>query len=75
MGITKTEWLTALPSALDDHALVLVVGQAGVQIGEGLLQRQALPPHDISLLSLHWLTVTFALKECTGHCVSTRESV
>ena len=64
MGTTETEWLTALPRALGDHAFVLAAGQARVQIGEGHLQLQwhALPPRVIALLRLQRLAVIFAFE-------------
>lgn len=54
MGTTETEWLTALPRALGDHAIELGKGQARVHIGSGHLQLQwhPLPPRVIALLRL-----------------------
>jgi hypothetical protein len=65
MGTTETEWLTALPRALGDHAFVLGTGQVRVQIGEGhlLLQWRMLPPRVIALLRLQRLAVSFVF-EC-----------
>ena len=64
MGTTETEWLTALPRALGDHAFVLGAGQARVQIGDGhlLLQWHALPPRVIALLRMPRLAVQFVFE-------------
>ena len=61
MGTTETEWLTALPRALGNHAFVLGTGQVRAQIGEGHLQLQwlTLPPRVIALLRLQRLAVSF----------------
>ena len=61
MGTSETEWLTALPRALGDHAFVLGTGQVRVQIGEAHLQLQwhTLPPRVIALLRLQRLAVSF----------------
>ena len=64
MGTTETEWLTALPRALGDHAFVLGTGQVRVQIGEGHLHLQwrMLPPRVIALLRLQRLAVSFVFE-------------
>ena len=64
MGTTETEWLVALPRAIGDHAFVLGVWHARVQIGEGHLQLHwhALPPRVIALLRLQRLAVTFVFE-------------
>ena len=64
MGTTETEWLTALPRALGEHALALGCGQARVQIGEGHLQLRwhSLPPREIALLRLQRLAVSFVFE-------------
>ena len=64
MGTTETEWLTALPRALGEHAFVLTDGQARVQIGEGhlLLQWHPLPPRVIALLRMQRLAVQFVFE-------------
>jgi hypothetical protein len=64
MGTSETEWLTALPRALGDHAFVLGTGQVRVQIGEGHLQLQwhTLPPRVIALLRLQRLAVSFVFE-------------
>ena len=61
MGTSETEWLTALPRALGNHAFVLVTGQVRVLIGEGHLQLRwhSLPPRVIALLRLQRLAVSF----------------
>ena len=63
-GTTETEWLTALPRALGDHAFVLGTGQVRVQIGDGQLQLQwrILPPRVIALLRMQRLAVQFAFE-------------
>jgi len=65
MGTTETEWLSALPRALGEHAFELGTGQARVHIGDGhlLLQWQKLPPRVIALLRLQRLAVSFVF-EC-----------
>ena len=40
MGTTETEWLTALPRALGEHAFELGTGQARVHIRDGDLLLQ-----------------------------------
>ena len=64
MGTTETEWLTALPRALGDHAFVLGTGQVRVQIGDGHLQLHwhILPPRVIALLRMQRLAVSFAFE-------------
>ena len=64
MGTTETEWLTALPRALGEHAFVLAEGQARVQIGQGhlLLQWHPLPPRVIALLGMQRLAVQFVFE-------------
>ena len=64
MGTTETEWLTALPRALGEHAFVLTDGQARVQIGQGqlLLQWHPLPPRVIALLRMQRLAVQFVFE-------------
>ena len=64
MGTSETEWLTALPRALGQHAFVLGTGQVCVQIGEGHLQLQwhTLPPRVIALLRLQRLAVSFVFE-------------
>jgi len=61
MGTSETEWLTALPRALGEHAFELGTGQAHVQIDGGHLQLQwrSLPPRVIALLRLQRLAVSF----------------
>ena len=64
MGTSETEWLTALPRALGDHAFVLGTGQARVQMGDGHLQLHwhILPPRVIGLLRMQRLAVQFAFE-------------
>ncbi len=64
MATTETEWLTALPRAVGDHAWVLGAGQAHVQIADGQLQLQwqPLPPRVIALLRMPRLQVQFAFE-------------
>ncbi len=64
MGTTETEWLSALPRALGDHAFELSTGQARVHIGNGYLQLQwhKLPPRVIALLRLQRLAVSFVFE-------------
>ncbi|PIT78138.1 hypothetical protein [Limnohabitans sp. G3-2] len=64
MGTSETEWLSALPRALGDHAFELTTGQAHVHIGEGhlLLQWRILPPRVIALLRLQRLGVSFVFE-------------
>ncbi len=61
MGTSETEWFTALPRALGDHAFELSTGQARVHLGDGHLQLQwhTLPPRVIALLRLQRLAVSF----------------
>ncbi|OYU30905.1 MAG: hypothetical protein CFE39_11190 [Comamonadaceae bacterium PBBC2] len=64
MGTTETEWLSALPRALGEHAFELGTGQARVHIGGGHLQLQwhKLPPRVIALLRLQRLAVSFVFE-------------
>ena len=64
MGTSETEWLTALPRALGNHAFVLGIGQVLVHIGDGHLQLQwhTLPPRVIALLRLQRLGVSFVFE-------------
>ena len=64
MGTSETEWLTALPRALGEHAFEVGAGQARVRIGEGHLQLQwrILPPRVIALLRMQRLAVSFAFE-------------
>ena len=64
MGTSETEWLTALPRALGEHAFELDNGQARVHIGDGhlLLQWRILPPRVIALLRLQRLSVSFVFE-------------
>ena len=64
MGTSETEWLTALPRALGEHAFELGTGQARVHIGDGhlLLQWRILPPRVIALLRLQRLAVSFVFE-------------
>ncbi len=64
MGTSETEWLTALPRALGNHAFVLGISQVRVQIGDGHLQLQwrILPPRVIALLRLQRLAVSFVFE-------------
>jgi hypothetical protein len=64
MGTSETEWLTALPRALGEHAFKLDNGQARVHISDGHLQLQwrILPPRVIALLRLQRLSVSFVFE-------------
>jgi hypothetical protein len=58
MGCTEAEWLSWLPGAVGQHALV--IGQQSAQVGEFLqLTWTPLPPRVIALLSIARLAVRF----------------
>jgi hypothetical protein len=62
MGCTEAEWLSWLPGAVGQHALV--IGQQMAQVGEFLhLSWTPQPPRVIALLSIARLAVRF---EFTG---------
>ena len=68
LGTTETEWLTALPRALGEHAFELGTSQARVHIGSGHLQLQwhPLPPRVIALLRRQGRAVFFVLGGVEG---------
>jgi hypothetical protein len=61
MGCTEREWLSWLPGAVRDHALVLGDGQASVGIEAGCLQLrwQVLAPRQIAQVRLPRLAAQF----------------
>ncbi len=61
MSCTEAEWLSWLPGAVREHALILGSGQARVSIGDGSLQLHwgPLPPRQIALMRLPRLGVRF----------------
>jgi hypothetical protein len=62
MGCTETEWLSWLPGAVREHALILGARQAKVDIEAGrlLLRWQVLSPRQIALVRLPRLAVQFS---------------
>ncbi len=61
MGCTEREWLSWLPGAVREHALVLGDGWASVGIGTGTLQLrwQVLAPRQIAMVRLPRLAAQF----------------